>query len=233
MNDIDLSPEANDEIKLNKDGLPFITIEDLAPKDDLGYSFEERFQNRYNISFSIPIETLTMVLWFKKKDKLINSFLQLGATWVADWFDILQDNGFEVSKTTLSRLLRRMKREKLIGLYVFKPKSRQMNLTKVYYDFDQREAARDIISELEEMDEYYFQKHPPKVPKTEEERIKIAEKNGEIMSKGYENRRRKKVKEQIEASLCEHRSKQFECTDIRCKNSRYPSKNRRNFGLNN
>jgi len=138
---------------------------ELLPQDNLGNTFFERFEGKYGFSFEISEENLSKGLWFKKREKWINLFLEFGATWIAAWHDIITDMGVEVSKMTLSRLLHQMNDETLIGLRIFRPRSKKMNLTKIYYAYDKINKLEAILNKFEIMDDFYHSREKKKSPR--------------------------------------------------------------------
>ena len=137
----------------------------LLPQDNLGNTFFERFEGKYGFSFEISEEKLSKGLWFKKREKWINLFLEFGATWIAAWHDIITDMGVEVSKMTLSRLLHQMNDENLIGLRIFRPRSKKMNLTNIYYAYDRIDKLEAILNKFEVMDDFYHSREKKKSPR--------------------------------------------------------------------
>ena len=144
-----------------------IDKERFLPKDNLGNTIYERFEGKYGISWDIDAEKLNKASWFKQRGQLVESFASFEVTWIAKWHDILEDMGKKVAEKTLRRLLDELYMEKLIGLCVFKPKSKFMNVYKIYYMYSAIEKLEKTLSILREMDEGYSikQKKPKTTPK--------------------------------------------------------------------
>ena len=146
----------------NKENKEKMGTESLIPNDDLGNAFDDRFEAKYNIPFDTDEEISSIALWFIKRKKLITSFKSLGYTYREDWHVMLIDLGYEVSKATLGNLLRKMHIEKLIGLVYWFPKSKKMNLIKIYYDYSYIKEVKTMISDLNLQDSFYYSREKKK-----------------------------------------------------------------------
>ena len=177
--------------------------------------FSENFFREYGVRFDADPEKISKAAWFLKKRNLILSFFSFEPVWITNWKVYLEDLEYKVAKKTLKGLLDSLYDEKLIGLYIWKPKSRKMFAHRIFYALNSPESLEKLerrINILNEQDLAYYnvEKRIERNKKKESTRKRV-EKSYVETQMGISDGKKTMREINREATMCEHGFGPQEC----------------------
>ena len=188
----------------------------LKGKEDrsaiLGDSLESRFENKFEIPYeSSPgfLAKLKKGLWLQKRRHIMDWIIASGVTYHSRLYHELNDNDYNVSKSTLSHFIQYLIDYEIVEFYDWFPMSKNYHYTRwIIAPQCSKERILTIIGDRMKVDRYYYEKYGPKTPKEiVNHNIKV-KKETKIANEYYEQEEKQKLKNKLK---CEHGFGPQEC----------------------